>query len=129
MKYVAVKHQPDNDISYWFEVPCNLEDAVAVGKDVLCNTRRGDMTGYIVSIMDGVPEDVAVRIIGNRFPLKNILPKSEPWIKSLKFSNGRTDIAIGTIANTTHTNTADHKIPTAPPKTLSHCFKIGNFTT
>ena len=76
VKYVAVKHQPDNDISYWFEVPCNLEDAVAVGKDVLCNTRRGDMTGYIVSIMDGVPEDVAVRIIGNRFPLKNILAVS-----------------------------------------------------
>ena len=76
MKYVAVKHQPDNEISYWFEVPYGLEDVVGVGKDVLCNTRRGDMTGYIVSIMDGVPEDVAVRIVGNRFPLKNILAVS-----------------------------------------------------
>ena len=39
MKYVAVKHQPDNEISYWFEVPYGLEDVVGVGKDVLCNTR------------------------------------------------------------------------------------------
>lgn len=76
MKYVGVKHQPDNEIAYWFEVPCNLEEVVGVGKDVLCNTRRGDMTGYIVSVMDGVPENEAIKIIGNRFPLKNIIAVS-----------------------------------------------------
>lgn len=76
MKYAAVKHQPDNEISYWFEVPQDLEDVVKVGKEVLCNTRRGDMTGYIVSIMDGVPQTEAARIIGNRFPLKKLLAVS-----------------------------------------------------
>lgn len=73
MKYVAVKHQPDNEISYWFEVPEDLEGIVKVGKEVLCNTKRGDMPGYIVSIMDGVPQTEAMKIIGSRFPLKKLI--------------------------------------------------------
>ena len=73
MKYVAVKHQPDNEMAYWFEVPQGLENVVSVGKDVICNTKHGDMPGRIVSIIDSVPLSEATRIIGNRFPLKNVI--------------------------------------------------------
>lgn len=72
MKYVGVKHQPDQEQIYWFSVPDALEKMVFVGAKVWCNTRIGITTGKIVMIMDGFTEPDAKRIIGDYFPLKQL---------------------------------------------------------
>lgn len=73
MKYVAVRHKPQHTNVWWFSVPEELEDRVYVGAEVLCNARRGEASGKIEYIMDGIPQDEAEKIIGNYFPLKSVL--------------------------------------------------------
>lgn len=72
MKYVAIKHKPEHTNVWWFSVPEELEDKVYIGAEVLCLTRKGKATGKIVSIMDGISQTDAEKIIGNHFPLKAV---------------------------------------------------------
>lgn len=72
MKYVAVKHKPEHRNVWWFSVPEELEDKVYVGAEVLCATSKGNASGKVESILDGVPQSTAEAIIGDHFPLKTI---------------------------------------------------------
>lgn len=72
-KYVGVKHEPEQNKIYWFEVPELLCSAVKIGSTVSCDTRRGNQEGTVVSIIEGVEENKAQQTIGVRFPLKKIV--------------------------------------------------------
>lgn len=72
-KYVGVKHQPTQTQTYWFEVPESLCKSVKMGSKVLCDTRRGNQEGIVVSIIEGVGQNKAQQTIGARFPLKKIV--------------------------------------------------------
>lgn len=60
MKYVAVKHKPEDAIAYWFLVPEGLKSEVCLGAEVLCLTRYGKASGKIRGIVEfedeGTPE-------------------------------------------------------------------------
>ncbi len=79
MKYVAVRHKPTHTNCFWFTVPEELEDRVYVGADVLCDTRKGHSTGNIASILDGVSQRDAEKIIGEHFPLKKLIAVSADY--------------------------------------------------
>lgn len=72
-KYVGVKHEPEQNKIYWFEVPELLCSAVKIGSTVSCDTRRGNQEGTVISIIEGVEENKAQQTIGVRFPLKKIV--------------------------------------------------------
>lgn len=76
MKYVSVRHKPNQSKVWWFSVPTELENKITVGANVLCSTSKGVSPGQIVSVLDGVEQENAEKIIGNRFPLKSILAVS-----------------------------------------------------
>lgn len=73
MKYVGVKHKDNQPTVYWFVVPDNIEKYVSIGTKVVCNTRRGDADGIVVMLLDGIEQESVKSIIGNHFPLKNIV--------------------------------------------------------
>lgn len=73
MKYVGVKHKPEHENVFWFSVPESISDYVIVGTQVLCNTKKGENSGIVERVMEGVSQTEAVSIIGDYFPLKNIL--------------------------------------------------------
>lgn len=73
MKYVAVKHKPTHTNVWWFVVPEELEEIVHVGAEVLCDTRKGNSTGKVEYILDGLSQNDAEKIIGNHFPLKSLI--------------------------------------------------------
>ncbi len=73
MKFVGVKHQPGQEETYWFEVPNTIAHLATIGQAVVCDTRRGNMSGTIVQTMEGIDSREASRIIGNYFPLKKII--------------------------------------------------------
>lgn len=79
MKYVAVRHKPTHANVFWFAVPDELDGIVRVGADVICSTRRGDSTGVIASILDGVSQEDAEKIIGEHFPLKELIAVSTDY--------------------------------------------------
>lgn len=72
MKYLAIRHMPEQTRRWWFSVPKEMEDRVSIGAQVLCETSRGSATGEIMSIMDNVPQETAEMIIGDHFPLTPI---------------------------------------------------------
>lgn len=76
MKYVAVKHKPEHTNVWWFSVPDELASKVYIGADVLCITKRGEASGKITYIMEGIPQKEAEKIIGKHFPLKSIIAVS-----------------------------------------------------
>lgn len=73
MKYVAVQHNPGDTKVWWFAVPEKLESKVYIGAVVVCDTRKGKAKGGVVHIMEGIPQEKARSIIGDRFPLKSII--------------------------------------------------------
>ena len=73
LKYVGVRHQRNQTVTYWFESPEELAPRIYIGCEVLCDTSRGHNLGTVVSIIDGVTEHEAKAIIGNFFPLKKII--------------------------------------------------------
>lgn len=72
-KFVGVKHKPEHNQVYWFEVPESLCEITKIGSRVLCDTSRGDQEGTVVSVIEGVGENKAQHTIGARFPLKKIV--------------------------------------------------------
>ena len=77
MKYVGVKHEPEQTVTYWFEAPDNIARQISVGSSVICDTRRGSMSGIVEQIMDGIPQNIARSVIGDHFPLKKVLAVSK----------------------------------------------------
>lgn len=71
MKLVGVKHQPNQEIVYWFEVPESIANIVCIGDEVLCNTRKGQNKATVVQLMEDVPN--AINVVGDFFPLKKVI--------------------------------------------------------
>lgn len=77
-KFVGVKHKPEHNQVYWFEVPESLCETTKIGSRVLCDTSRGNQEGTVVSVIEGVGENKAQHTIGARFPLKKIVSVKVP---------------------------------------------------
>lgn len=72
MKYVGVQHK-ENQQAFWFQVPNELNKFVGVGSEVICDTRRGEALGTVVSVLDGLPDRDLNGIGGFQIPTKKIL--------------------------------------------------------
>lgn len=73
MKYVAVRHKPEQEKLYWFLMPESISDKAIVGSEVICNTRRGKAKGVIEAIIEGASQDEANRIMRTNSRIKNII--------------------------------------------------------
>ncbi len=78
MKYVGVQHEQYQgeyrDVVYWFVVIDDIADHVRINSRVICDTRRGKNDGRVVYILEGIPEEMAKSIIGERFfPLRQVV--------------------------------------------------------
>ena len=73
MIYVAIKHHRTDAKVWWFKVPKKLQDKVYIGADVLCLTKRGMVSGEIVSIIEGMSQDTVVELTGGYPPSKSII--------------------------------------------------------
>lgn len=77
MNIVLVRHSPEQSKKYCFSVPDQLLPHVKQGVHVICDTRRGNMPGIIVSdVMNGEAADQEInrmlRECGANMPLKSI---------------------------------------------------------
>lgn len=73
-KYVGVRHESGQQQVYWFEVPDELFAVTSIGTHVICDTKKGEMPGVIVHVIDGMNDAEAARIIGAKyFPLKRVI--------------------------------------------------------
>lgn len=73
MKYVGVRHAPNQTSLYWFSVPEELLDYITVGTKVICDTRKGKTEGTVERVLDGFSEGEAKQISGNRYPFKSVV--------------------------------------------------------
>lgn len=73
MKYVCVRHKPNQTATYWFEAEEKLAPYIRIGCEVICATRRGNNSGTVIAFLDGIEQDEAAKIIGNFFPPKRII--------------------------------------------------------
>lgn len=72
-KYVGVRHGEQKQV-YWFEVPLSLQSIACIGASVTCDTRRGEMPGTIVKILEGLDKSEATRIVAQKYyPLSRLL--------------------------------------------------------
>lgn len=76
MKYVAIKHKPEDKIAYWFVVPEGLKSEVCLGAEVLCLTRYGKASGKVDSIieLEHMPEKDINKLIGDLPDLPMLKP-------------------------------------------------------
>lgn len=73
MKYVGVRHAPNQNSLYWFSVLEELLDYITVGTKVICDTRKGKTEGAVERVLDGFSEGEAKQISGNRYPFKSVV--------------------------------------------------------
>lgn len=74
MNVVLVQHNKQNTKKYCFAVPDHLMPYIEYGADVICDTRRGNMPGKIVSpVMTGEEADRAITDKHATTPLKNVI--------------------------------------------------------
>lgn len=71
MKYVGVRHAPNQNSLYWFSVPEELLDYITVGTKVI--SRKGKTEGAVERVLDGFSEGEAKQISGNRYPFKSVV--------------------------------------------------------
>lgn len=77
MNVVLIKHNTEQSKKYCFAVPDHLLPHVKMGVNVICDTRRGNMPGVVVSdVMSGDEADQEIERMlmecGARMPLKYI---------------------------------------------------------
>ena len=74
MMYVGITHEHYQDTVYWFTVEESLAQHVKLYSRVICDTRRGNHDGTVTYILEGIPEEMAKSIIGERFfPLRQVI--------------------------------------------------------
>ena len=54
MKCVGVRHKPEHKNIFWFLVPEFLEPITQIGSQVICDTKKGETTGVVMSILEGI---------------------------------------------------------------------------
>ena len=57
MKCVGVRHKPEHKNIVWFLVPELLEPITQIGSQVICGTKKDEMTGVVISIREGVDSE------------------------------------------------------------------------
>lgn len=73
MRYVGVRHAPNQTSLYWFSVPEELLGFITANTKVICDTRKGEAEGTVERVLDGFSEGEVKQISGNRYPLKSIV--------------------------------------------------------
>jgi len=91
MNVVLVQHNEQSTKKYCFGVPDRLMPYVEYGSDVICDTRRGNMPGKIVSqIMTDEEAGHAIAEHGVTIPLKNIVAV----VKNINIANIQIPISM-----------------------------------
>ena len=74
MKCVGVRHKPEHKNIVWFLVPELLEPITQIGSQVICGTKKDEMTGVVISIREGVDsEEENIKNFFKCYILKKIL--------------------------------------------------------
>lgn len=74
MYVIEIKHKPEQEKSYWFEVPAAMAGIIRKGDTVFCETCRGKQKGVAqTGVLSGDGIERMVKAAGAKLPLKRIL--------------------------------------------------------
>lgn len=73
MKCVGVRHKPEHSNLFWFEVPESLEAITQIGTQVICDTRKGNSTGVVDILVEGLDSIESIEFFKGLTPLKRII--------------------------------------------------------